>query len=71
MPELGTKHRNFAFTFQDYGPPVKVLLFDRLQTDDGETGEVIDMCVCTKLAKAGLAVFNLDPKTDAGSGTEA
>eukprot|EP00794_Sanderia_malayensis_P000322 gene322-953_t len=45
-------------TILDYGPPVKVLLFDRQKTES-ETGEFCDLSVSKMLADIGLAVLNL------------
>ena len=56
---------------QDYGPPVRIMLFDRCQTEDNETGEVCDISVGKMLSDAKLAVFNLNEDNNStSSGTD-
>ena len=47
------------FALQDYGPPVKIVLLDRIQTSDDETGERTDKVIAQMLAEMNLGVYDL------------
>eukprot|EP00795_Rhopilema_esculentum_P017187 gene17187-8728_t len=44
----------------DNGPPIKIILFDRIGSDENETGEVFDMPVGTILSTRNLATYDLE-----------
>jgi len=43
----------------DYGPPVKIVLLDRIQVSDDETGERTDKAIAKMLAEMNLGVYDL------------